>query len=62
VIGDAVNVAARLQQLCKEEGQSLVVSAAAYQRACTAGCTTTLTAREPVVLRGRTEPIAVVQL
>jgi adenylate cyclase len=62
VIGDAVNVAARLQQLCKEEGQSLVVSAAAYHRARTAGCTTTLTARDPVVLRGRTEPIAVVQL
>ncbi len=62
VIGDAVNVAARLQQLCKEEGQSLVVSATAYHRARTAGCTTTLTPRDPVVLRGRTEPIAVVQL
>jgi adenylate cyclase len=62
VIGDAVNVAARLQQFCKEEGQSLVVSASAYDRARTAGCTTTLTPRAPVVLRGRTEPIAVVQL
>ena len=61
-MGDAVNVAARLQQLCKDEDQSLVVSDAAYQRARTAGCTTTLTPRDPVVLRGRTEPIAVLQL
>lgn len=62
VIGDAVNVAARLQQLCKDEGQSLIVSDAAYQRACAAGCTATLTPRDPVVLRGRREPITVVQL
>ena len=30
VIGDTVNVAARLQQLCKEEAQAIVVSDAAY--------------------------------
>ena len=62
VIGDAVNVAARLQQLCKDEGQRLLVSDAAYGRACTAGCTVELTRREPVTLRGRREPIGVLQL
>lgn len=61
VIGDAVNVAARLQQLCKDEGQSMLVSDAAYARARAAGCAIELTRRDPMVLRGRREPIAVLQ-
>lgn len=62
VIGDAVNVAARLQQLCKDEGLCLVVSDAAYERARAAGATAALARRDPVVLRGRREPIGVYQL
>lgn len=62
VIGDAVNVAARLQQLCKDENLCLIVSDAAYERARAAGTTAALDRREPVVLRGRREPIGVYQL
>jgi len=61
VIGDAVNVAARLQQLCKEESQALIVSDATYARACRGGLTVELLRREPVTLRGRREPIGVLQ-
>ncbi len=61
VIGDAVNVAARLQQLSKDEGWMLSVSEAAYTRARAAGTTIELTARAPVVLRGRRDPIGVLQ-
>ena len=61
VIGDAVNVAARLQQLCKDEAQSMLVSDAAYERARRAGCDVELTRREAVTLRGRREPIGLLQ-
>jgi adenylate cyclase len=61
VIGDAVNVAARLQQLCKDEAQSMLVSDAAYERARRAGCDVVLTPREAVTLRGRREPIGLLQ-
>lgn len=61
VIGDAVNVASRLQQLSKDEDRMLLVSAAAYERARAAGCTIALEPRAPVVLRGRRDPIAVLQ-
>lgn len=62
VIGDAVNVAARLQQLCKDESLCLVVSEAAYERARAVGAVAALDRRDPVVLRGRREPIGVYQL
>jgi adenylate cyclase len=61
VIGDAVNVAARLQQLCKDEGQRMIVSEAACARARAAGMTVDLVCRDAVTLRGRREPIAVLQ-
>ena len=59
VIGDAVNVAARLQQLCKEEGRAMLVSDAAYARARGAGLEVELTRRAAVTLRGRSEPVGV---
>lgn len=62
VIGDAVNVAARLQQLCKDESLCLVISEGAYERARAAGAVAALDRREPVILRGRREPIGVYQL
>jgi adenylate cyclase len=61
VIGDAVNVASRLQQLCKDEERALLVSETAYARARAAGCPIPLAAHAPVVLRGRRDAIAVVQ-
>ena len=61
VIGDAVNVAARLQQLCKEEARTMLVSDAAYTRARAAGLAVEFTRREAVTLRGRREPIGVFQ-
>ena len=57
VIGDTVNVAARLQEACKEEGHALLVSEAAYELARAAGLGAALTARDGVVLRGRREAI-----
>ena len=39
VIGDTVNVAARLQQLCKERNLDLLVSEATYDLAHSAGVT-----------------------
>ncbi len=62
VIGDAVNVAARLQQLCKEDGAcGMLVSEAAYTHARAAGFDVTLRPRQPVTLRGRRDPVAVLE-
>jgi adenylate cyclase len=57
VIGDAVNVAQRLQQLAKEEGRDLLVSETTYELARTAGVTCTAAAPNHVSLRGRDAPL-----
>ncbi len=62
VIGDAVNVAARLQQLCKEKGRMLLVSAHTYELARSAGFDGALTLSDSVQLRGRSEPVGVLAL
>ncbi len=62
VVGDTVNVAARLQELCKELGRDLVVSTATYERARRAGVTTAVGTAEVVRLRGRSEPVRVFAL
>ncbi len=59
VIGDTVNVAARLQQLCKERGYDVVVSESTYELACARGCAAVVTMRDSVSLRGRSEPVRV---
>ena len=59
VIGDTVNVAARLQQLCKEWGHDLVVSETTYDLAKRRGVDGGVPLREPVTLRGRNEPVRV---
>ncbi len=59
VIGDTVNVAARLQQLCRDEGCTLLVTDRAYDLARAAGVGGELTLRAPVTVRGRSAPIRV---
>jgi adenylate cyclase len=59
VIGDTVNVAARLQQLCKEQDRDLLVSQATYELARSSGFTGEVTLRDSVSLRGRSEPVRV---
>ncbi len=59
VIGDAVNVAARLQQLSKESEHAVLISADAYELAATAGVECTVVQRDAVSLRGRREPVQV---
>jgi adenylate cyclase len=59
VIGDTVNVAARLQQLCKEWERDVLVSETTYDMARAAGFAAEVTMRDSVNLRGRREPIRV---
>jgi adenylate cyclase len=60
VIGDTVNVAARLQQVAKDSEAMLVVSLSARELAAKAGVTLGDADAETIVLRGRREPIAYV--
>ncbi|HVN86001.1 MAG TPA: adenylate/guanylate cyclase domain-containing protein [Candidatus Binatia bacterium] len=59
VIGDTVNVAARLQQVCKERGSYLLMSEATYDLARTRGVTPEVTLSDSISLRGRSEPVRV---
>jgi adenylate cyclase len=59
VIGDTVNVAARLQQLCKEQGRDLLFSETTYDLARAYGLAFDVTLRDFVSLRGRREPVRV---
>jgi adenylate cyclase len=59
VIGDVVNVAARLQELCKEVEADILVSESTV-REVTGKFQFTL--QEPVVLRGRKEPTPIYRL
>jgi len=62
VIGDTVNVAARLQQVAKDSGDGLVVSKATVELAALAGIEVGCGASERIVLRGRLEPVEYVTL
>jgi len=57
VIGDTVNVAARLQQACKEQGCDVMVSEATYDRARKDAVELAIAAENVIALRGRTEPV-----
>jgi adenylate cyclase len=57
VIGDTVNVAARLQQIAKDTDAMLVVSSVTRDLAATGGADVVAARRETIVLRGRREPI-----
>jgi adenylate cyclase len=60
VIGDTVNIAARLQEVAKHRGHGLVATATTFEIAVEAGFDQPMHALEPAVVRGRTEPVAVV--
>ncbi len=62
VIGDTVNVAARLQHLCKEEGCTLLVTERTYELAHAGGAGDELSLHDEVRVRGRSTPIRVFAL
>jgi adenylate cyclase len=62
VIGDTVNVAARLQQVAKDLGEGFLVSTAARDLAASGGVEVGNGKSERVVLRGRREPVEYVSL
>jgi adenylate cyclase len=59
VIGDTVNVAARLQQACKERGCELLVSETTCELARSVGFEAEVLAGEPLMLRGRREAVRI---
>jgi class 3 adenylate cyclase len=62
VIGDTVNVADRLQQLCHELGCNVVASEATYRLASGRGAVVTAASSAAVTLRGRDQPVRVFAL
>ncbi len=62
VIGDTVNVAARLQQLCREHGCDLLVSETTHHLAAAGGEPRPALMQAALRLRGRDEPVAAVGL
>jgi len=62
VIGDTVNVAARLQQVAKDLDQGFVVSKTSRDLAASGGVAVANGNSERVVLRGRLEPVEYVSL
>ncbi|MBI5503692.1 MAG: HAMP domain-containing protein [Deltaproteobacteria bacterium] len=58
VVGDTVNVASRLQQIAKDHG-GIVISAATFELARTAGAEMAVARMDSVSLRGRSEPVTV---
>ncbi len=61
VVGDTVNVAARLQQIAKDHGGT-VISEATFDLARAAGAEMSVSRADSVFLRGRTEPVTVYAL
>jgi adenylate cyclase len=62
VIGDTVNVAARLEGLCNEHGQDLLISETTWELATAVDGPCEATMRDAVALRGRSQPVRVFAL
>jgi adenylate cyclase len=59
VVGDTVNVAARLEELCRDHGCEVIVSAATWNLARTGGADLPTAHADAVTLRGRDEAVNV---
>ncbi|HYD50043.1 MAG TPA: adenylate/guanylate cyclase domain-containing protein, partial [Terriglobales bacterium] len=62
VVGDTVNVAARLQEIAKRKDWEFLASEATLQRAYRCGATPQTIESDAVPLRGRQEPVRVYRL
>jgi len=62
VVGDTVNVAARLEELCRDQGCDAIVSAATWELARAGGATLPPADVVAVALRGRDEPVQVYRI
>jgi adenylate cyclase len=62
VVGDTVNVAARLEELCRDHGCEVIVSAATWDLARSGGATLPIAHADAVTLRGRDEAVDVYRL
>jgi len=62
VIGDTVNVAARLNELCKEREVDLIVSGASYARAGAVDLAHVASDETTLQVRGRNEPVSFVEI
>lgn len=58
VVGDTVNVAARLEELCRDHGCAVIVSATTWDLALAGGAQLPEACLSPVTLRGRDEPVS----
>jgi adenylate cyclase len=62
VVGDTVNVAARLEELCRDHDCAVIVSATTWELARAGGAILPGAMRDAVRLRGRAEPVAVYRI
>ena len=62
VIGDTVNVAARLEELCREHGCEVIVSAASWELARSGGAWLPEAHADAIVPRGRGESVSVYRI
>jgi adenylate cyclase len=62
VVGDTVNVAARLEELCRDHGCEVIVSAATWDLARAGGAELPGAHADAVTLRGRDEPVSVYRI
>jgi len=62
VVGDTVNVAARLEELCRDHGCEVFVSAATWDLARAGGAELPEAVADAVTLRGRDEPVNVYRI
>jgi adenylate cyclase len=62
VVGDTVNVAARLEELCRDHGCEVIVSAATWERAHDGSAPPPDAVPDAVTVRGRDEPVRVYRI
>jgi adenylate cyclase len=58
VVGDTVNVAARLEELCRDHDCEVIISATTWDLAHAGGAELPEAVLSPITLRGRDEPVS----